>query len=249
MIGAWRLEWIRLWRTRRLVGVLAAFVLVGLGEPVLIYYLPELIERSGSSIQVIAPDPVPADAIVAYIGDAMQLGLLIVLVVAAAGLTVDSRPHLAAFYRTRVRTSVELVLPRYVAVTAASIAALVAGMACAWYETEVLLGHVSAARLGQATLLLSAELCFATAVVALFSSLVRSVAAVVGSSVALLLVLGLLGTVVDQLAAWLPTHLSTAATELVRGDDPRHPWWTAAVTLLASGFVLVAAIRQFGRRG
>lgn len=142
-MGPWRLESLRMWRTRRLIALCATFLVLGLGEPVLTYYLPQLVKGGADKgVQIILAKQTPADAIDGFAGNVGQLGTLVVVIVAAANVAIDAHPGLAAFYRTRIHRPALLVVPRYVTTSAASIAALALGTLGAWYETIVLLGTV-----------------------------------------------------------------------------------------------------------
>jgi ABC-2 type transport system permease protein len=245
-MGAWRLELLRVWRTRRVVALAATFLVIGLGSPVLTYELPELAKHPGNGVRIIAPKPTAADGIAGYASNVAQLGTLVVVVVAAATLAIDARPAVAAFYRTRARRPALLVLPRYAVVTAASVAMLALGTLAAWYQTAVLLGHVPAADLAAGLALEALWLCFVTGVVAVFTSAVRGVLGVVGGSIALLLVLALLGGV-HSLSSWLPTRLAGSGADLLR-----HPagdvWHAALVAAAATVAALWLAVSRQGAR-
>jgi hypothetical protein len=109
-MGPWRLELLRIERTRRLVVLGATFMILGLAEPVFTYYLPEIIRHPGNGIQIIAPKPTAADGIANFANNVGELGTLVVAIVAAATLSFDAHPVLAAFYRTRLRGSLLLTL-------------------------------------------------------------------------------------------------------------------------------------------
>ena len=92
-MSPWRVEMLRVWRTRRLVALVAVFVLFGLGIPVLTYYLPEIVRHANTGgVQIILPRQTPADALIGFGQNAAQLGTLVVVVVAAASLAIDARP-------------------------------------------------------------------------------------------------------------------------------------------------------------
>jgi hypothetical protein len=134
-VSPWKLEALRLWRTRRLVALAGAFAILGLGIPILTYELPSLIKNGTGGIQVTVPRQTPLDSLVSFGSNAAQLGTLVLVLVAAGSLALDARPALAAFYRSRaVRPSV-LLLPRYAAAATAGVASFVLGIGCAWYET------------------------------------------------------------------------------------------------------------------
>ena len=165
-MGLWRLEWLRLTRTRRHLALGGVFAFFGLVGPLTARYLPQIIDRFGGEIEVIVPDPVPADGIAQFSANAIQIGLLVAVVVAAAALTLDALPEMAVFLRTRVGSAARLLTPRVAVVGAAVAGAYLLGVALAWYETAILLGPVPAGGLLMGALLGVLYLAFAVAVVA-----------------------------------------------------------------------------------
>jgi ABC-2 type transport system permease protein len=243
-MGPWRLELVRAWRTRRAFALAATFMILGLGGPVLVYYLPRLVKHGGQGIEITIPPPTAADGITNFAQNAGQLGTLVVVVVAAASLAIDTRPGLAIFYRTRLRQPARLVLPRYLTVTATAVGALALGTLGAWYETSVLLGHLSPARLAAGFGLQTLWLCFATAITVLLTSVVRSVLATVGWSLGCLLGLAALGAV-PVLSTWLPTRLASGLAAFT-GPAPARLWHPVLVAALASLALVTAAVRRLG---
>jgi ABC-2 type transport system permease protein len=245
-MGPWRLELLRIWRTRRLVALAATFLILGLGSPVLTYYLPDLIKNSASGMQIILPKQTAADGIAAFASNIAQLGTLVVVVISAATLAIDADPGLAAFYRTRVRRSFPLVMPRYLIITAASIVALALGTLGAWYETTILLGSVSFGSLMLGLALEALWICFVTSIVALFSSTLRGAIGVVGASITLLLALSLLGSL-SAASSWMPTRLSGSGAAFIQGETG-NIWRAIIVTSLATIAAISLAIYRFGNR-
>jgi ABC-2 type transport system permease protein len=245
-MGAWQLELLRTWRTRRLIALAAAFLLLGLGIPLLTYFLPEIIKGSARGVQITVPRQTAADAITGFAGNTGQLGTLVVVVVSAASMSIDAHPALAAFYRTRLRGSRALVLPRYVTVTAASLLMLALGTLAALYETNVLFGAVPIGALMVGIALEGLWFCFVTSVVACFTSVMRSVLGVVGLSIAMFLALALLEGL-PAAFSWLPTRLAASGADLIH-----HPagdvWHAAVVTALATLSALGIGMHRLGHR-
>ena len=70
----WRLEWIRLVRTRRLVGLMAVYVFLGLMAPPLARYLPDIISSSATGdMTIVAPPARPVDGVSGYASNAAQI--------------------------------------------------------------------------------------------------------------------------------------------------------------------------------
>lgn len=246
-MNLWRLEWLRLVRTHRLTGLVAVFLLFGFTGPLTARYLEELLRRFGGGVEVRLPAPGPADGMAAYVDNGQQLGLLVVVLVAAAALAFDAQHESAAFLRSRVRSMWQLVLPKVAVNALAAAGAFALGALAAWYETAVLLGGLPAAATLAGIAYVAVYLAFAVALTALTAALLRGV---VGTAVAALAVLLLFGLVesLGILADWLPSHLVGSLHVLARGGDPGQFLPAAAVTLAFGTLAAAAATWRLGRR-
>jgi ABC-2 type transport system permease protein len=247
-MSLWRLEWLRLLRTRRLFVLLAVYAFFGLTGPLTARYLGEILRAVGTEgIEVRFPDPTPADGIAQFVGNAAQIGLLVVVLVAASALAFDARREMAVFLRTRVSGVRSILLPAYGITLGGAAAGLVLGSGCAWYETAVLLGAppVGAMLTGIAYGVIFQA--FAVALVALAASVVRGAPAAAGVALVLLLLTGILGGVagVDE---WLPTGLLGALADLTAGAPAADYLPGVAVTVVLTVLAMAAAVVLGDRR-
>jgi ABC-2 type transport system permease protein len=204
-------------------------VLFGLAEPVGAYYLPKLLRHANTNgVKITAPPPVPADGISGYASNALLIGLIVLVVVAASACAVDSRPALSAYYRTRAASYWRLLSPRVLVTAVAGIGAYLLGLLAAWYETSVLIGAPAAAALAQSAGLVAAFLVFAVATTAAASTFARSTVGTAAWSIAGLPVLNILGAV-SQLAPWLPGTLNDSPDGLVRHTATAHYYLRALI--------------------
>jgi ABC-2 type transport system permease protein len=244
----WRLERARVWRTRRWLIVVGVYAFFGALGPVTARYMEQILTRFGGGVEIAAtPPPTPANAIGQFLGNAGQLGLLAVVVVAAGALAVDARPELAAFLRTKVSSAWRLLLPRYATSVALAGGALVLGTAVAWVLTAALIGAPPAGPLVVGTLYGLLFLAFAVAVVAALAGYTRSQATTVFAALAVLLAFPLIG-IVDVVGAWLPSELLGAAAAMVEGAPASDFARPVLVTLVATAALLVVAVRRFDQR-
>jgi ABC-2 type transport system permease protein len=246
-MNLWRLEWLRLVRTRRLLVVLAVYVFFGLSGPVTTRYLPQILNRVGNGVQVQLPPPTPAQGLAQFANNASQIGLLVALIIAASALAVDSRTEMAIFLRTRVSSLREIIVPAYAMSTAAAVAAQVAGTAAAWYETAILLGAPSPASMLLGTAFAALFLVFAVACTAVVAYVARSVLATVGITLVIMLVMATLGSV-PHVGRWLPTTLLSALPKLVSGSPASDFYPSAVVALVVTVAALPLAVRLASRR-
>lgn len=246
-MNLWRLEWLRLIRTRRWIALAGVFVAFGLIGPVSARYLPDLVAHAGGGVKIIVPPPVPADGIRQFTGNATQIGVVVVVVVAVAAFAFDTRPGLAIFYRTHVRRARDLILPRYVVVSAAAIVTFVLGTLAAVYETVVLLGGLPAARVTLGVVLESLFLLLCVAVAAAATTVTRSSLAAIGLSLAILLAMPLVGSI-GPAGSWVPSKLTASLDTLVAGTSPSTYTKATLTCLAAIAVFLSAALVRVGRR-
>lgn len=242
----WKLEWLRIWRTQRWAIVLAVFGVFGLLGPLMVRYLSEIVEAIGGEEAIgQIPDMVPADAITQYVGNAQQIGLLVVAFVAAAAIAFDAHREIAVFFRTRAPVR-DIVVPRLVVSAVVAIAGFVVGAVIAYVTTGLLLVWLDASSMVVGVALQSLYWVFAVVVVAVVSTFVRSVPATALISVGLLIVIGLL-SLISPVAPWLPSALLGALDVLVRGGEFDF-WRTIIVTLVLIAILIPWSIARLDRR-
>ena len=246
-MNLWRLEWLRLVRTKRIIALLGIYVFFGFVGPLSARYMEQILENFGGGVQIIVPEPIAADGISAYVGNAAQIGLLVSVGIAASALAFDAKPQMGVFLRTRVGHVREILTPRFAVMTAAVVGAFLLGSVVALYESVVLMGSLSYGGWLVGSLLGSLYLVFVVALVAAVAARLSSVLVTVMVTVGVLLALPILG-IAPAIGEWLPSHLVGAIDGLVReaalGDYVRSVIVTAALT----GVLLWVAVRWAGQR-
>jgi ABC-2 type transport system permease protein len=190
-MSLWRLELLRLLRTRRWIALAAVYLVLGFGEPLATYYLGQLLQGSTGGdtyIHVTVTTPHPADAMAAYFSNITTLGTLVSVVVAGLAFSVRANPPLAAVYLTHVPNRTTLLLPRLVTVAVATALAAAVGGGAAAYETAVLIGAPPAGATATGVLLSALGAVFAVAVTFLAACLLRGQVAAIAVGLAVVFV-------------------------------------------------------------
>jgi ABC-2 type transport system permease protein len=247
-VNLWRLEWLRLVRTRRLVAIVAVYLFFGLTGPVSVRYLPEILGRAGNGrFNIDLPPPVPADGIAQFVGNAAQICLLVVVLVSASALAFDARREMAIFLRTRIDSVRRILVPALTINAIAAVVGLGLGTAAAWYETAALIGGLPAGRMligfGYGALFL----VFSVALVGAVASLVRGTLGAAGISLVVLLAMAVLGSF-GQLGHWLPTGLAGAMAAVVGDGDPVDYLPAVGVSAVATAALVWLATVMGSRR-
>ncbi|HXP20199.1 MAG TPA: hypothetical protein VN840_11200 [Streptosporangiaceae bacterium] len=246
-MGIWRLEWLRLVRTPRALALCVIYLAFGLIEPVSTKYSAQLVHRLAPGVRITLPPVTPAAGISSYVSNAGQIGLIIVVVIAAGAFSFDSRRGLATFLRTRVSGMWQLVGPRFAVSTLAAIVAYLLGTLAAWYETTLLIGHLPAGEIAAGILCGSVYLAFAVAVTGAAAAVARGTLATVGLAVAVLLLLPLVGTF-RAVHDWLPSTLVAAPVDLLTGSHLSGFLPALGVAVAAGALALALAVNRLSAR-
>ncbi len=239
-MSLWRLELLRVIRTRRWLALTGVYVFFGLLGPLTARYIAQILKAVGSGqdgVIVQFPDPVPGDGIAQYLSNALQVGTIVVVVIAAGALALDAIPEMGVFLRTRVDDIWQALVPRLVVPFATASIAFVLGTLAAWYETAVLLGPLDPWSMVAGTLLGMLFLAFITALVGAVAQWTRSVLGTVMTSLVALIALPVLG-IIPGVSPWMPTRLGNALTELTSSHTPDDLWKCTVTGVVAIGALL-----------
>lgn len=247
-MNVWRLELLRLIRTRRWIALFGIYLFFGFLGPFTARYLNEILARTAGQqggLVVELPPPTPHDGIAQYVSNVAQLGVLVVVVIAAGAFFMT--PEIATFLRTRVERMSGIMVPKYLMASAGAIAAFLLGSGAAWYETEILLGNLPIshmlAGIGYGVL----SLLFVVAVVAAVSARATSMLSTVLISIVALLLLPILG-LIKGVNDWLPTSLVSAMGPLAGGAAIGDYVKAAVVAIVMIAMLLVLAVRGHASR-
>ena len=246
-MSVWRMELLRLFRTLRWVGLLASFLVFGITMPIVTRYQDAIFRHLGGNVQVIVPPATPAQGIASYLQNAMQIGLLVSVLIAAGSLAFDAKPEWAAFLRTRSPDLATLVIPKYAVNAVATATCFAAGLVAAWIGTVVLIGHVPVTVVVAGAAFGAIYLAFAVSVVAFAAALSRSVIGAGGLALVVLIALPILAKV-GPLEPWMPSALVGSPTALAQGEAATSFLRAAGLSAVSAAVLVWASIRLMARR-
>jgi ABC-2 type transport system permease protein len=186
----WRLERLRLLRTRRWIALGAVFLLLGLAAPLMTYYLGQMLSGTTGDtyIQITVSKPHASDGMASYFSNITTIGTLVTVVVAGLAFCVRANPPLAALYLTHVPSRRSLLLPRLVTVAVATATAAAVGGTAAAYETALVIGAPAVSATVTGVILSCLAQVFAVAVTFLTASLLRGQVAAIAVALAVVFV-------------------------------------------------------------
>jgi ABC-2 type transport system permease protein len=228
-------EMLEMWRNYKLLWVPLVFIIIGVMNPVMTYYMPQLLEANGLTKEIIQaiPTPTGAEIMVKTLSQYNTLGILI-LVLSFMG-TVASERQSGSVIMVLVKPVPHLsyITAKWVAMLSLTIVAFALGYIATWYYTGVLIADVPFSQIWQSLLIYALWLVFVISVTLLYSSLLNSTGGIAFLSLLTLAAFSLSTSIFASYTRWSPGRLSAeAGTLLTKGIISTNLWSAISVTAI-----------------
>jgi len=231
-----RKEWKWQLRTWRLLAVAAVFVIAGVSAPLLLHFLPDLIEAAGEEMIVQVPDFQPVDAVNSFLGNLGQFGLIAVILAGMGAISTERSSGTAEMTMCKPVGFGAFVVAKFASLALTLLLGLIAGGAGAYAYTAILFGTPDAAAFIAGTALMGAYLTVILALTLLASAMTRSQLVAAVLSLVAVIALAVLG-VIPGVKPVLPSGLADWAGTLVAGRGESE-WGALAV----AGAIVAASL-------
>lgn len=215
-------------RTYKLLIVVAFFLLLGLGTPLLLHYLPSLLQTTGDT-PIPIPDFAAVDVVSGYFESITQMGLVVVILVSMGAVARERERGTAAMTLSKPVGRGTFITSKLAALGVTFTAGLVGGaVACGSY-TAILFGELNVSSFIAANLLVGLFFLVCLAVTLLCSTLFRSQLAAGG--LALVAIVGIwFLTFIPQLEPYAPMGVISWGQRLIAGSGP-SAWGAVGISL------------------
>jgi ABC-2 type transport system permease protein len=238
-IPSLRKEILQLGRTYRLLALAIVLVVFGLTSPLLAKLAPELIRLvpGGADLAPLIPKPTMADAVVQYVKNMTQFGLLLALLMTMGTVAQEKERGTAVLMLVKPLPRSVFLLAKFVALALAFLLCLALAGLGGYYYTLLLFAPPDPRGWLALNLLLWVYTLVYVALTLLASVLMRSQAAAAGLGFGAMLVLGAAGAI-PGLGQYLPGQLAAWGTALLA--DPTARSWPAL--WISLGLILVSLL-------
>lgn len=226
-------EFTEQYRTHRLLIVIAVFALFGLGIPLMLKFLPEIVKLSGDAIQI--PPPTAIDTFNSFASTIGQLGVVVAVMVAMGAVANELRHGTAVTTLSKPVSRGAFVTAKLVAISFTFLLALSVAASFCFFYTTGLIGEANAAAFLQFNLLTGLFLVFCLAITVFFSCLFKSSLAAGGLAITFIISQTMM-TSLPVIGNYLPAKLLAWGAAIIAGQA--QPYWgaigvTVALTVLA----------------
>jgi len=247
----YRKEWLELMRSYKLVWVPIVFILIGASQPVMTYFLPDILASAGnmpSGMVIQIPEPKPSEVMGQTLGQFGLLGLLVIALVSMAAISGERISGTAAMILVKPVSYFAFVTSKWAALVTLSLLSFAAGYGASWYYTSVLFAPVGWREALGSLLLFALWLSFIVTLTLFFSAVLRSAAAAAFSALAVAVLLTVTASMLPRAFQWSPGRLSELAASHVGSMEQEGLWLVVAATLVLIIVLLSVAAGALRRR-
>ncbi len=217
-------------KTYKLLIIAGLFLFFGLSTPLMLKYLPQLLELAGEDIIIELPPVTAVQALGEYASTIVQVGVLVAVLFAMGAVARERERGTAAMVLSKPVGRGAFVMAKLMAMSTSFIIALgVASIACYVY-TVLLIGEANASGFLGLNLLMALFFVVSLSVTLLFSSLFRSQLAAGGVALAILIGQAVI-TQLPWIGDYTPGRLISWGTELLSGATD-SAWPAVAMSIV-----------------
>ncbi len=233
-------------RTQKLLIVSVVLLVFGLAAPLVLAYLPQIMELAGKGIVVQLPDFTPTDAVKSYLDSLGQVGLLATILISMGAIAQERERGTAVLVLSKPVGSGPFVLAKLLALAVVLVVGMVVGALGNYVYTTVLLGPPDSVAFASANLLAGLYLLSVISMSLLFSAAIKNQIGAGVLTLGVVLAGGLL-SMVPPLEPYLPSSLMHWAYSMIAGTGDNR-WAALAVTWAIVLICTVAAVRVLHRQ-
>ncbi|RHW38077.1 ABC transporter permease [Neobacillus notoginsengisoli] len=245
-------ELLEMWRNFKWVWVPITFILLGVQEPLISYYMPQIIESVGNLPEgavIEIPPPSEAEVLVSSMGQFNTLGVLIIILVSMSLVAGERKSGIAAMILVKPVSYAKYITAKWAGSLLLVWVAFLIGMLASWYYTGILFDWIPIGDLLGATLLEGLWLSFVLTVSVFFSSLLLVPGAAGFAGLATIIILTILSGSLGHWLEWSPAGLpGYAGGLLMAGKVPDDTVMAAVLSLAAIIVLLTVSVVAFKRK-
>lgn len=240
-------ELLELVRSFKMIWVPLVFIVLGIMQPVMNYYLPVIIEKAGNmpdGTVIEMPIPSGVEVLAATLQQFGTLGVLVLVLVFMGTVSSERNSGAASLILVKPISVLTFISSKWLAMLTLSWASLFLGYGASWYYTGLLFDKVPAAQFFSSFLVYGLWLSFIMALTLLFSTWLRSAAGAAFSTLGLAVVLSLFTGLFPKFLGWSPGALSSFAYEAAMQNisNTTGLGWSIAIALALIAASVAASV-------
>ncbi|MGP4079637.1 ABC transporter permease [Pseudalkalibacillus sp. R45] len=252
-LAVFRRENLENWRNFKWIWVPIVFILLGVMDPISMYYLPKIIEATGGlpdGASLNLPQYRPEDIIMSSLSQFSQLGVLIIVLMTMGLIARERRSGVAELVLVKPVKYRTYITAKWSATSLLVLVSLTCGLLMCWYYTNILFGELSFQQFLQVWGFYSFWLLFVVSISMFMNTLVKNSGAVAFLTFITIFISSIVTKIFSKYLVWSPNRLSEYIMDAINtGSIPGELLGTAGVTsvlvlLLITGSVFMLKTKE-----
>ncbi|MCY8836373.1 ABC transporter permease subunit [Bacillus atrophaeus] len=237
-------EWFEALKSGRLIWLPIAMMIVGLTQPLSLYYMPEIIENAGNLPDGVAINftmPSGNEVMISTLSQFSVLGTALLIFSVMGSVANERNQGVLALIMSRPVPAVYYILSKWIVHSVIGAGSFAAGYGLAYYYVHMLFDGTDSARFLSSLGVYSLWVVFVMTAGLLGSTVFRSIGAAAAAGIGLVAAVSLAVSLSPDHTVWLPSVLRAQADHmLLHGDWSDFFGWTLAASVLC--IVVLAAL-------
>ncbi|MCM3704943.1 MULTISPECIES: ABC transporter permease subunit [Cytobacillus] len=252
LVTLFKKEMLEMARNFKWIWVPLTFVLIAVKEPLVLYYLPQIIDSLGGLPEgavIELPVPSAGEALAASLSQFNTLGVLIIVLITMGTIAGERKSGVTELILVKPVSYAGFVTAKWSSSMMLIWFSYFLGYFLSWYYVGILFEFIPFADFLQSFFVYGIWLTLIITIVILLNTFIKSSGAVGFISIGIIIIATLLSTSLSHLLAWSPALLSAYTnTFIIGGNFPDELLPSIIVSVIAIMFSILASIAIFKRR-
>ena len=243
-------EWRESWRSFKFIWIPIVFVLLGVSDPILNYFMEDILNAVGNmpeGFAMMMPELHAIDLLAASTGQFQSIGLIVLIASYIGTFSKERQNGTATLLYVRPISFTAMFLSKWIVASSVAIISATAGYAGSMYYTVLLYGKVDPARFMAMLGTYFVWLLFVMAVTVAMSAAFKTP---IATTITIILIL--IGSVVDSIIGgfWMitPYKMSTYGLRLIDESVTMSTFWSTFTMTLSLMLVFVIIGIYFSKK-
>lgn len=223
------------WRSSKWIWLPIVFALLGVMQPLTMYYMPEILKATGGLPEGAVfelPTPSGGEVMAGVLSQFGTIGVVIIVAAVMGTIHSDRQRGTMSLIMSRPVSAWQYIISKWSAEVTILFVSLLFGYGLSAYYTNILFSEVSVGILLKSFFIYFIWICFIITVTLLGSLLFKQIGAVMGVSIVVIALLSLLDDFLEKYMKWSPSLLSTQASSLLVEGELFDYFWMNLVSSL-----------------
>ncbi|MGG1242199.1 ABC transporter permease subunit [Bacillus cabrialesii] len=251
MLTLLKKEWLEGWKSGKLIWLPLAMMIVGLTQPLTIYYMPEIIEHGGNlpdGMKISFTVPSGSEVMVSTLSQFNTLGMALIIFSVMGCVANERNQGVTSLIMSRPVTAAHYIVSKWLTQSVIGIGAFAAGYGLAYYYVRLLFEHTSFSHFAASLGLYALWIMFIVTAGLAGSTMFRSLGAAAAFGIGLTAAVSFAVSLFPDGAKWLPAELCKQAEHiLLHGESADFFAWSLIFSILCIMLLAMFSVWRFQR--